>query len=59
MIIIIGMAKSTRLEILLITNLRIGIFNEEMLFNRLLGNGWPDLDDFSADPHEISISMKC
>ena len=42
----------------LATNLRIGIFNLEMLFNKLLGNGWPDLDDFSADPHEILILIK-
>ena len=27
-------------------NLRISIFNGEMVFNRLLGNGWSDLDDF-------------
>ena len=26
-------------------NLRIGIYNREMVFNRLLGNGWPDLYD--------------
>ena len=24
-------------------NLRIGIYNGEMVFNRLLGNGWSDL----------------
>ena len=26
-----------------------------MIFNRLFGNGWSDLDDFSGDPHETSI----
>ena len=25
------------------------IYNGKMVFNRLLGNGWSDLDDFSAD----------
>ena len=30
-----------------------------MLFNRLLGNGWSDLDDFLGNPHEILIPMKC
>ena len=36
-------------------NLRIGIYNEEIFFNRLLGNGWSDLDDF----FQISIPMDC
>ena len=27
-------------------NLRIGIYNGEMVFNRFLGNSWSDLDDF-------------
>ena len=30
-----------------------------MVFNRVPGNGWLDLDDFLADPHVISILMKC
>ena len=33
----------------LAVNLRIGIYNGEMVFNRLFGNGWSDLDDFSLD----------
>ena len=32
------------------TNLRTAIFNREMVFNRLLGNGWSDLDDFYGRP---------
>ena len=43
----------------LAANLRIGIYNGGMVFNRLLGNGWSDLDDFFGRPHEISIPMKC
>ena len=42
----------------LAANLRIGIYNGEMVFNRLLGNGWSDLAVFSANPHEISIPIK-
>ena len=43
----------------LAANLRICIYNWEIVFNILLGKGWSDLDDFfSADPHEISIPMK-
>ena len=34
----------------LAANLRIGIYNWEMVFNRLLGNGWLDLDDFLGRP---------
>ena len=30
----------------LAANLWIGIYNGEMVFNRLLGIGWSDLDDF-------------
>ena len=30
-----------------------------MILNRLLGNGWSDLDDFFGRPHDISIPMKC
>ena len=30
----------------LATNFRIGFYNGEMIFNRALGNGWLDLDDF-------------
>ena len=29
------------------------------VFNRLLGNGWSDLDDFFCRPHEILIPIKC
>ena len=36
-------------------NLRIGIDNGEMVFNRLLVNGWSDLDDFFGRPHELSV----
>ena len=39
-------------------NLRIGIYNREMVFNRLLGNGWSNLDDFFGRSHEILIPMK-
>ena len=39
-------------------NLRIGIYNGEMVFNRLLGNGWSNLDDFFGRSHEILIPMK-
>ena len=39
-------------------DLRIVIYNWEMVFNRLLGNGWSDLDDFFGGPHEILILMK-
>ena len=42
----------------LAANSRIGIYNGEMVFNRLLDIGWSDLDDFLADPHEISILVK-
>ena len=42
----------------LAANLRIDIYNGEMVFNRLLGNGWSDLDDLSGRPHEISIPIK-
>ena len=31
-------------------NLRMGIYNGEMVFNRLLGNSWSDLDDFFSTP---------
>ena len=31
-------------------NLRIGMFNGELVFNRLPGNGWSDLDDFFGRP---------
>ena len=34
---------------------RIPIFNGEMVFNRLFGKGWSDLDDFSADPNNQQI----
>ena len=34
----------------LVSNLKIGIYNGEMFFNRLLGNGWSDLDDFFCRP---------
>ena len=37
----------------------IGIFNGEMVFNRVPGNGWLVLDDFLGRPHVISILMKC
>ena len=30
----------------LAVNLRIGIYNGEMAFNRLFDDGWSDLDDF-------------
>ena len=35
-----------------------GIYNREMVFNRLLGNGWSDLDDFLAAPHETEEMVK-
>ena len=34
----------------LAANLRNGIFNGEMVFNRLLGNCWSDFDDFFGRP---------
>ena len=34
----------------LTANLMIGIYNGEMVFNRLLGNVWSDLDDFFGRP---------
>ena len=34
----------------LAANLRIGFYNGEMVFNRLLGIGWSDLDDFFGRP---------
>ena len=34
----------------LAANLRIRIFNGEMVFNRLLGHVWSDLDDFLCTP---------
>ena len=37
-------------------NLRIGIYNGKMVFNRKLGNGWSDLDDFFG--HEILTLRK-
>ena len=29
-----------------------------IVFNRLLGNGWSDLDNLFGIPHEIAIPMK-
>ena len=34
----------------LTANLRIGIYNGEIVFNILLGNGWSDLDDLFGRP---------
>ena len=35
----------------------LSIYTGEMLFNRLLGNDWSDLDDFFCRPHEISTNF--
>ena len=40
----------------LTVNLMIGTYNGEMVFNRLLGNGWSILDDFPL--RNIFISTK-
>ena len=34
----------------LAANLRIGIYNGEMVFDKLLGNGWSELDEFFGRP---------
>ena len=34
----------------LTANLRIGIYNGEMVFNGLIGNGWWELDDLFGRP---------
>ena len=46
-------------DMCLATNLKIVIFNGEMVFNRLLGNGLSKLNDFFGRPPWISSSMKC
>ena len=37
------------------SNLRIGIYNGEMFFNRSLGNGWWDLGDFWQTPMKFQF----
>ena len=41
----------------LAAHLRIGIYNGEMVFNRLLGNGWSDLDDFFGRPPLVFLFL--
>ena len=46
----LSVSESVREHWCLAANLKIGIYNVEMVCNRLLGNGWSDFDDFFVRP---------
>ena len=58
-IFLLSIGQRYALHWCLAANIRIDIYNGEIVFNRLPGNGWSDIDDFFGRPPWNFDSIKC